>query len=57
MLAFSVSTDKNTVPPLPNFSSTYKKPLAPQDKADAAIPRIVEKKIVIELQKGLCSCA
>ncbi|CAB3979315.1 partitioning defective 3 homolog isoform X1 [Paramuricea clavata] len=45
--------DKNTVPPLPNFSSpTYKKPLGTQDKNDVAIPRIVEKKIVIDLQKG-----
>jgi hypothetical protein len=54
----SVSTDKNTVPPLPNFSSpAYKKTLTTQDKTDVAIPRIVEKKIVIELQKGLCSYA
>jgi hypothetical protein len=54
MLYIFVLTDKNTVPPLPNFSSpTYKKPLGTQDKNDVAIPRIVEKKIVIDLQKGL----
>ncbi|XP_028416675.1 uncharacterized protein LOC114540716 isoform X2 [Dendronephthya gigantea] len=43
--------DKNTLPPLPTFTSpAYKK--SSQDKTDVAIPRIVEKTIVIELQKG-----
>lgn len=49
----SVYADKSILPPLPSFPTpAYKKPLSTQEKTDEAIPRIVEKKIVIELNKG-----